>query len=225
MLLLEDADLNKLGTYGKKGNQKITPLHIACSKKNLKACKLLIKFKAKADIKSFPSGMTPLHIAAQWAQHKIVALLLKNGANPVANNNKNKNPLQIIGIKYKGDKQNDASVIEGKMETQILLLEAGGKKATDFQDELDQDLADAEDGLDGLKAESNLRIKKIQKQGKVFDATHPYLYVKANRMRAWKQKNKCSVQEYLHKRYIKVKCPQWEDKENRLNNWQLQKNY
>eukprot|EP01083_Nonionella_stella_P252206 869273_1 len=221
MLLLEDADLNKLGTYGKKGNQKITPLHIACSKKNLKAVKLLLKFKAKADIKSFPAGNTPLHIAATWAQHKIIAILLKNGANPVANNNKQKNPLQIIGKKYKNNQMNDPKVIEGKMESQILLLEAGGKKAVDFQDEIDQDIADAEDGLDGLKAESNMRIKKIQKQGKVFDATHPYLYVKANRMRAWKQKNKCTVQEYLHKRYIKVKVPQWEDKENSVTHIDL----
>ena len=29
MLLLEDADLNKLAAYGKKGNEKVTPLHIA----------------------------------------------------------------------------------------------------------------------------------------------------------------------------------------------------
>merc|ERR1712130_186388 len=100
-------------------------------------------------------------------------------------------------------------------ETQILLLEAGGKKADDFQEEIDNDLADAEDGLAGLKNESNLRIKKIQKQNnKKFDATHPWLYVKSNRMRAWKQKNRCTVQEYLHKRYIKVKVPQWEDKKN-----------
>ena len=31
-------------------------------------------------------------------------------------------------------------------------------------------------------------------------------------MRAWKQKNKCTVQEYLAKRQIKCKVPQWEDK-------------
>ena len=54
------------------------------------------------------------------------------------------------------------------METQILLLTAGGKKADDFQQEIDDDLADAEDGLAGLKAESNMRIKKVQKaSGKV----------------------------------------------------------
>ena len=170
LLLLEDADLNKLDNYGKKGNEKITPLFIACSKKNLKACKLLIKFKAKVDIHSFPSAITPLHIAAQWAQHKIVALLLKNGANPVANNNKNKNPLQIIGSKYKQSQITD-KIMDAKMETQILLLEAGGKKATDFQEEIDNDLADAEDGLAGLKNESNMRIKKIQKQkNQVFES-------------------------------------------------------
>eukprot|EP01084_Bolivina_argentea_P005156 9745_1 len=222
MLLLEDVDLNKLGAYGKKGNQKITPLHIACSKKNLKAVKLLLKFKAKTNVKSFPSGYTPLHIAAMWAHHKIVALLLKNGANPKANNNKQKTPLQIIGSKYKQKQLNDPKIMEAKIETQILLLKASSKKkAKYFQDEIDQDIADAEDGLDGLKAESNMRIKKIQKQGKVFDATHPYLYVKANRMRAWKQKNKCTVQEYLHKRYIKVKVPQWEDKENSVTHIDL----
>eukprot|EP00483_Globobulimina_turgida_P001046 UN01048 len=132
MLLLEDADLNKLGAYGKKGNEKITPLHIACSKRNLKACKLLIKFKAKPEVKSFPKGNTPLHYAAMWAEHKIVRLLLKNGANPVTNNNKQKNPLQIIGSKFKNAQMNDSKVIEGKMETQILLLEAGGKKSYRF---------------------------------------------------------------------------------------------
>eukprot|EP01083_Nonionella_stella_P117682 350979_1 len=163
MLLLEDADLNKLGTYGKKGNQKITPLHIACSKKNLKAVKSLLKFKADPNVKAFPSGNTPLHIAAAWAQHKTVAVLLKNGAHPVTNNNKNKNPLQVIGSKIKQSKHNDADVIEGKMETQILLLEAGGKTADKFQDDIDQDIADAEDGLAALKDEANMRVKKIQK--------------------------------------------------------------
>lgn len=33
-------------------------------------------------------------------------------------------------------------------------------------------------------------------------------------MKAWKAKNKCTVQEYLDKRYIKVKVPQWLDKKN-----------
>merc|ERR1712228_460685 len=101
------------------------------------------------------------------------------------------------------------------MGTQILLLEAGGKKADDFQEEIDNDmgdLADAEDGLAALKNESNVRIKK--QNNKKFDATHPWLYVKMNRMRAWKQKNRCTVQEYLNKRYIKEKVPQWEDKKN-----------
>merc|ERR1712154_463093 len=80
------------------------------------------------------------------------------------------------------------------------------------------------DGLAGLKKESNMRIKKIQKQNnKKFDSTHPYLYVKANRMKAWKQKNKCTVQEYLHKRYIKVKVPQWEDKKNGVTHIDLSK--
>jgi len=222
MLLLEDADLNKLGAYGKKGSEKITPLFIAVSKKNLKATKLLLKFKAEANIKSFPGGNTPLHVAAQWAQHKIVAALLKAGANPVANNAKNKNPLQVIGSKCK--KQNDKKVMEGKMETQILLLTAGGDKAEQFQAELDEDIADAEDGLKGLKVEANVRIKKVEKaNAKHFDATHPYLYVKANRMKAWKQKNKCTVQEYLHKRYIKVKVPQWEDKKNGVTHIDLSK--
>ena len=91
LVLEDDYDLNKLGAYGKKGTQKITPLHIACNKKSLKACKELIKFKADVNVKAFPSGNTPLHIAAAWAQHKIVAILLKSGAEPVANNNKNKN--------------------------------------------------------------------------------------------------------------------------------------
>eukprot|EP00484_Ammonia_sp_Unknown_P017310 CAMPEP_0197031762 /NCGR_PEP_ID=MMETSP1384-20130603/10657_1 /TAXON_ID=29189 /ORGANISM="Ammonia sp." /LENGTH=301 /DNA_ID=CAMNT_0042461333 /DNA_START=50 /DNA_END=955 /DNA_ORIENTATION=- len=223
MLLLEDADLNKLAAYGRKGNEKITPLFIAASKKNLKACKLLIKFKADVNVKSFPNGNTPLHIAAMWAQHKIVALFLKNGANPVANNNKNKNPLQIIGSKY-GRNQMSDEVMTGKMETQILLLEAGGNKADNFQAEIDEDLADAEDGLAGLKNEANTRIKKIQQQNnKQFDSTHPYLYVKSNRMKAWKQKNRCTVQEYLHKRYIKVKVPQWEDKENQVTHIDLSK--
>eukprot|EP01084_Bolivina_argentea_P065190 118827_1 len=223
MLLLEDADLNKVAAYGKKGNEKITPLFIAVSKKNLTATKLLIKFKADVNVKSFPGGNTALHIAAMWAQHKIVAVLLKNGASPVVNNNKNKNPLQIIGCKYRADKIDDL-VMEGKMETQILLLTAGGNSADEFQDSINQDLADAEDGLAGLKAESNMRIKKVQKaQGKKFDSTHPYLYVKANRMRAWKQKNKCSVQEYLNKRYVKVKVPQWEDKENQVTHLDLTK--
>merc|ERR1712154_705460 len=130
---------------------------------------------------------------------------------------------QIIGSKYK-QKQLTNKIAEAKMETQILLLEAGGKKATAFQEEIDNDLADAEDGLAGLKNESNMRIKKIQKQNnKKFDATHPYLYVKANRMKAWKHKNKCTVQEYLNKRYIKVKVPQWEDKQNAVTHIDLSK--
>eukprot|EP01084_Bolivina_argentea_P005155 9744_1 len=196
MLLLEDVDLNKLGAYGKKGNQKITPLHIACSKKNLKAVKLLLKFKAKTNVKSFPSGYTPLHIAAMWAHHKIVALLLKNGANPKANNNKQKTPLQIIGSKYKQKQLNDPKIMEAKIETQILLLKASSKKkAKYFQDEIDQDIADAEDGLDGLKAESNMRIKKIQKAEsnmrikKIQKQDFSSLQNKTNRMKALKQKN------------------------------------
>merc|ERR550525_2074638 len=192
----------------------ITPLFIAVSKKNLKATKLLLKLKADPNIHSFPGGNTPLHIASMWAQHKIVALLLKNGANPVANNNKQKNPLQIIGSKYKPNNK-DAKVANDKMECQILLLEAGGDKADQFQKEIDDDIADAMDGLEGLKAEANQRIKKIQKsKDQKFEATHPYLYVQANRMRAWKQKNKSTVQEYLAKRQIKCKVPQWEDKKN-----------
>lgn len=166
-LLLEDADLNKLAAYGKKGTEKITPLFIAVSKKNLKATKLLLKFKSDPNVKSFPTGNTPLHIASMWAQHKIVALLLKNGANPVANNNKQKNPLQLIGSKYKSNNK-DSKVADAKMECQILLLEAGGDKADEFQNEINDDIADAMDGLAGLKAEANQRIKKVQKaSGKV----------------------------------------------------------
>lgn len=222
MVLLEDVDLNKLAAYG-KGTEKITPLFVACQCKNVEAVKLLLRFKSDAKIKSFPSGNTPLHIASGYASAKICELLLEKGADPVVNNNKGKNPLQIIGNKYKIDSLDD-QLMEDKMETQIILLNAGSKRATNFQQEIDDDIADAEDGLAGLKMESNARIKKAEKSlQKRFDSTHPYLYCKMERMRAWKQKNKCTVQEYLHKRYIKVKVPQWDDKKNSVTHVDLSK--
>merc|ERR1712087_1099553 len=78
--------------------------------------------------------------------------------------------------------------------------------------------------MGGLKMEANVRIKKVERANeKHFDATHPFLFVKANRMKAWKQRNNCTVQEYLHKRYIKVKVPQWEDKANGVTHVDLSK--
>lgn len=174
LLLYEDCNVNKLDAYGSKNfSSKRTLLHIACISKNFEAVKLLLKFKADPNIKAFPSGNTPLHIASMWAQALIVDVLLENGADPVINNQKNKNPLQVIGKKYKLTDDNlmydDDTILENKMETQILLLNAGGKRALNFQNKINADIAEAEDGLAGLKVESNARIKYVEKtQKKVY---------------------------------------------------------
>ena len=43
-----------------------------------------------------------MHIASMYAAPEIIKLLLENGADPVANDNNGKNPLQMIGSKYAG---------------------------------------------------------------------------------------------------------------------------
>ena len=143
-------------------SRKTTALHMACQKKSLKIVNLLIKCNADVQIQEFPSGRTPLHIASMYAAHKIVKVLLDNGANPVAEDNDGKNPMNLIGSKYPGDTASRA-IIDGKSECQVLLLEAGSIKMMELKEQREARIKDVESGLQGLKIESNARIKQIEK--------------------------------------------------------------
>jgi len=213
--LLEGANVNKMDSYGTKS--KITPLFIAVSKQNLEAVQLLLKFKADASTQSFPNGTAPIHVAAQYANPQIVKLLLDNGANPVINDNNGKNPLQMIGHKLEpyGKKLTKEKIIERTSEVQLLLLMAGTQAANQQQIKIDNEIENAESGLKGLKMESNQRIKKVEKvldKGK-FESTHPYYVITKNRLTVWSRTNG-TIEDYLGKRYIKVKIPSYVDKDN-----------
>ena len=182
LVILDNPDVTKLAAYGKKGNEKITPLFIAVSKKNLKMVKLMIKLvrghvdenddkaeeEAQARVakfvntKAFPSGNTALHIASSWAQHKIVKVLIKNGANATINNNKKKNPIQIIGSKYKQSQITD-KINEAKTETQVELLCSGADQAQKYKEDRFAAIDDAYSALGGIKGDLNERLKAIGK--------------------------------------------------------------
>lgn len=242
MVLLDDPDVFKLAAYGKKGNEKITPLFIAVSKKNLKMVKALIDYaKGTGDdpdkkqekaaefvnIKAFPSGNTALHIAAMWAQHKIVNVLLKNGANPVENNNKKKNPIQIIGIKYKQSQITD-KINDDKTETQVLLLMKGADKAQKYKEDRFGAMDDAYSALGGIKGDLNARLKAI---GKVnpdrlaqVSSLNPICRVKTNRYKAWKKQSGLSIKmmakgndkdiDDKDRKIIGTNVKIWHDKDN-----------
>jgi len=211
-LIIENIEVNKLADYSPKSKEKLTLLHVAVGNKNEQAVKLLLQFKANPNIKSFPSGTTPLHIASQWCLPKIVEMLLKSGADPVANDNNGKNPLQIIGNKLPKD-DFSIDIMDRKTETQVILLQAGGDKATKVQKEIDTEIANAEIGFQGLKIESNIRVKQTQKtMGKKFDSTHPWCNVTKQRLAVWSEKNG-TIEQFLDKKYIKVKIPSFVDKD------------
>lgn len=208
-LIVKGIQVNKLSNYG-KSKDKITLLHYACTKKSLSAVKILIKFKADVNIQAFPSGITPLYIAAQWAHAKIVELLLDNGADPGITNNKGKAPLNVIGLKL-GDKSSK-KIISDKADVQLMILEATTKKAHQVQKELDTDILNAQIGLKGLKDTGNKKINNIQKkQGQKFDQMWPYMTCTKERLKVWTAQHG-PVDEYLKKRYIKVTIPIYSDK-------------
>mmetsp|Transcript_97137 Transcript_97137/g.118970 ORF Transcript_97137/g.118970 Transcript_97137/m.118970 type:complete len:308 (-) Transcript_97137:136-1059(-) len=208
MLMLEDLDINSLQKYNAKSKEKETLLHVAIRCKSLKGVQTLIKFKADINKPTFPSGNTPMHYASMYAVPEIVKLLLDKGATSTENNNKGKNPIQIIGSKLKN--KNSIDALDRTTETQLLLLDAGSKKAINVQQELTEDIQDAEAGLQGLKMESNAKIKAVVKaQKRNFDSTHPYLRCKTDRIKVWEQNNKTTIRDFLAKKYIKIKVPMW----------------
>lgn len=76
-LSYKEIDPNRLNP------QKNPPLLIAVATRNIALVKLLLDHKAVEVDKAGVHNITPLYCAAQDAQHQIVEILLKAGANPV----------------------------------------------------------------------------------------------------------------------------------------------
>ena len=63
-----------------------TPLNVAISKGDLETVKKFIEYGA--DVNQISEDLTPLMIAALYNKHEIIKILLANGANPKAKNEK-----------------------------------------------------------------------------------------------------------------------------------------
>ncbi|EJF99104.1 ankyrin repeat domain-containing protein [Flavobacterium sp. F52] len=63
-----------------------TPLNVAISKGDLETVKKFIEYGA--DVNQISDDLTPLMIAALYNKHEIIKILLANGANPKAKNEK-----------------------------------------------------------------------------------------------------------------------------------------
>ncbi|MNK77606.1 Ankyrin repeats (3 copies) [compost metagenome] len=63
-----------------------TPLNVAISKGDIETVKKFIEYGA--DVNQMSEDFTPLMIAARYNKHEIIKVLLANGANPNAKNEK-----------------------------------------------------------------------------------------------------------------------------------------
>ena len=72
-----------------------TPLHSACGEDKIEAAKVLIEAGADVNAVSHRKCSTPLHVAAQWGCHAIVALLLESGADLTLVDSKGETPRDV----------------------------------------------------------------------------------------------------------------------------------
>ena len=109
-LLSGEADLNKAADDG------FTPLMAAIQNEKWDLVKSYIEAageKADGDLQtiinaSSRAGSTPLHLAAAQQQYDVVGLLLKNGANPLAETSAGLLPrdMLVAGSRQSGEQQN-----------------------------------------------------------------------------------------------------------------------
>jgi ankyrin repeat protein len=99
VLLRYGADPNifqKTGPFNNlSGKETLTPLMAAAANGKRDFVKVLIKYKAKADLKCPESGMTALHFAAKGNQPEIIPMLLKAGADKRIRDKQGQTPLQV----------------------------------------------------------------------------------------------------------------------------------
>jgi ankyrin repeat protein len=88
-LLNYNADVNSTSLY-----QRMTALHRAADKGSAEAVKLLLAYKANANLHRF-GERTPLHDAAEEGHNEIVRILIDSDANMEVADNKKKTPLLL----------------------------------------------------------------------------------------------------------------------------------
>lgn len=81
--LLEAGAIVNPANEGRHQADGDTPLHLACTRGDLKGVRLLLKFRATTTSRN-AVGRTPLHCAVEAGHSTVVRYLIRNGASPVA---------------------------------------------------------------------------------------------------------------------------------------------
>jgi ankyrin repeat protein len=76
-------------------NNRLTPLHFATRRGNLKAARVLLEHGAIVDVQD-NKGSTPLHVASQYGNVEFSCLLLEHGADVHALDNNHSTPLHCM---------------------------------------------------------------------------------------------------------------------------------
>jgi len=72
-----------------------TPLHVAASRGHLQVAKTLIQHGSALDARCFRRARTPLHRAVWNQHHRVVGLLLENGADPLIADRRGRSPMAV----------------------------------------------------------------------------------------------------------------------------------
>lgn len=139
LLLSRGANVNKASDVEA---QRFTPLHVIGLEiqRKLEAAEMLIN--SGADVHARDAfGRTPLHVAAQYGDPRLIDLLLRAGADPNAVDNKGHTPMHVAAVR----RYSDLSL--------RLLFDAGGDPRIE--------------GNDGLKVGDIVQIRKEHSKAEI----------------------------------------------------------